>query len=191
MSEASHKTSIFKVILPVVVIVAVAVGALSYLKKQAGVQSKHSATGMVAKEGSTLEDVEVTPFQGQKRRLSSFKGKIFIMNFWASWCSACVLEMPSIVRLWHEFRTEGLEVLAVNVDENPSAVVPRLTKKLEMDFPVLVDPENSLADIFDVHAIPTTVIFDKNRKILLIDSGERDWNSSEVKEQVKRWLSEK
>ena len=187
MAEAPAKNSILKVILPVAVIVVAAILALSLLKKQGG-GAKHSA---VAQEGQTIEDISLARFQGAQTRLSEFKGKVFLVNFWASWCSACMIEMPSIVRLWNEFKGQGLEVLAVNVDENPTAVVPGLTKKLMMEFPILVDPENRLADIFDVHAIPTTVVLDRNRKVLLIDSGERNWNGADVHEQMKRWLAEK
>lgn len=187
MSEAPRKTSILKVILPVLVIVGGAVLALSLLKKHA-VPAGHPAP---AHEGQVLEDVTLTRFGGEKTQLSAFKGKVFLVNFWASWCSACMIEMPSIVKLWNEFKDQGLEVVAVNVDENPGAVVPEITKRLSMWFPILVDQENQLADIFDVHAIPTTIVLDRNRKVLLIDSGERDWNSSEVHEQMKRWLSEK
>jgi thiol-disulfide isomerase/thioredoxin len=187
MSEGSRKISVLKVILPVVGVLAAAVLALSLLKKQG---DRSHAPGTIA-QGQTIEDVELTVFGNGRKRLSEFKGKVFLVNFWASWCSACLVEMPSIVRLWREFKDQGLEVLAVDVDENPDRVVPGIAKRLSMEFPILIDPDNQLADLFDVHAIPTTVILNRDRKVLLIDSGERDWSSPEVREQMKRWLSSK
>src|SRR5262245_13806980 len=66
--------------------------------------------------------------------LSKFAGKVVLINFWASWCSACMDEMPSIQKLHDTLKSEGFEVVGVNVDENPETVVPAIAKKLHLSF---------------------------------------------------------
>ena len=98
-------------------------------------------------------------------------------------------EMPSLVQLRDQYASKGFEVLGVNVDENPGQVVPDATKKLGIKFPVYTDKNNSLAEMFDVHAIPLSVLIDKNRKILLVESGGRDWNAEDIHQILDKHLS--
>ena len=97
-------------------------------------------------------------------------------------------EMPSIVALREKYSAKGFEVVGVNVDENPDQVVPPTIKKLGMKFPIFTDKSNALAELFDVHAIPLSVIMDKDRKILLIESGGRDWMSTDIQQMMDKWL---
>jgi thiol-disulfide isomerase/thioredoxin len=172
--------------LPILVILVAVVGGLSLVKKQA--VHSHGAQAQV-QEGTVLTDFNLNRFQGKDAPVSAQPGKVFLINFWASWCEACMTEMPSIVKLWSEYHAQGFEVLAVNVDENPAAVIPGISKKLHMDFPIFVDKDQALGDLFDIRAIPTSIIIDKNRKVLFVDTGERDWDGKEVRDQLKQWLS--
>lgn len=186
------KSLLLKVLLPIGVIVALAVGGLYLIKNMSGRHS-HSGSGAVeVRAGATLPDFELIRMAAgdarEKVLLSELGAKVYLINFWASWCEACLTEMPSIVELRKSFVDKGFEVLAINVDENPSAVVPPLASKLGMNFPVYLDPEQKLAELFDVHAIPLTVIIDKDRKILLVQSGEKNWNSSDIRYQLEQWL---
>jgi alkyl hydroperoxide reductase subunit AhpC len=97
--------------------------------------------------------------------------------------------MPSIVKLRESFKDRGFEVLGINVDENPSVVVSKTIKQLKIDFPIFIDPEGELSEMFDVHAIPLTVIMRKTGEILAVLNGGRDWNSDEVRTKLERWLN--
>lgn len=184
MTAPVQKPSALKVILPILGILTLVVIGLNLVKSQ----MKSPAGHVDVVQGQSLGDVSLDRLEGGKVSLSEMSGKIFLINFWASWCEACMVEMPSIVQLRKDFHSQGFEVLTINVDENPQAVVPRLAKKLGMDFPLFIDLENRLADLFDVHAIPMTAIVDKTGKVLLIETGERDWNSDEVRTMVANWL---
>ncbi|HRK01414.1 MAG TPA: TlpA disulfide reductase family protein, partial [Oligoflexia bacterium] len=120
--------------------------------------------------------------------LEAFKGKVVLINFWASWCSACLVEMPSINRLYETLKNEGFEVIALNVDENPNDVVPNLAKKLELKFPVYLEPKNTLTDFFSVVAIPYSVVLGKDQRVLWAESGERDWSAPAIVEELRKAL---
>jgi thiol-disulfide isomerase/thioredoxin len=140
--------------------------------------------------GAQIPDFLVRRFgSAEWLHLSKVSGKVTMINFWASWCEACVQEMPSILKLRAAYHAKGFEIVAINLDEEPDKAIPRMIKKLKLDFPVYNDPEGKIAEIFDIHAIPLTVILDSNRKILMIENSELDWDSPEVRAKMEKWLS--
>lgn len=124
----------------------------------------------------------------EKVTFNDFKGKVVMVNFWASWCEACMSEMPSIQKLYDTLKGEGLEVIAVNVDENPDRVVPQIVKKLNLSFPIFTDADGGLSQAFEVSAIPLTIVADRDQNIIWTESGERDWASEEVIGEVRKLL---
>jgi thiol-disulfide isomerase/thioredoxin len=190
-SEASpRKHSVLKILVPVAVIGALAGAGLFALSRLAQDPGNGESIAIVA--GATLPDFELQKLDGTQSKFSDLAAsgtKVVMVNFWATWCESCVIEMPSIVELRRSFKAKGFEVVAVNVDENPAAVVPKAVRQLGIDFPVYIDPGTNLADLFDVHAIPLTVIIDRTGKVLFVESGERNWNGSDIREQMERWLS--
>jgi thiol-disulfide isomerase/thioredoxin len=191
--EKPKKTSILKVLIPVVGIIILAAIGLTLIKEQTASKKAASTSEQAPAEvrvGSTLPDIALQRFQGKPTHLSELGAKVVLINFWATWCEACLVEMPSIIELRKAFKAKGFDVAAVNVDEKPEAVLPPALKKLGIDFPVYTDSEGKLGDFFDIHAIPLTVIVDKNRKILMIQSGDFQWNSSDMRAQVSQWLGE-
>lgn len=143
-----------------------------------------------AKVGRVMPDFEIHRFGGGTSSLSNLKAKVILVNFWASWCEACVIEMPAFVQLRKAYLSRGFEIVAINVDENPATVLPPLLKQLGIDFPVYLDPENKLAILFDVHAIPLTVILNQERRVLMIESGEKEWNGPKFRSILEKWLTE-
>ncbi|MBY0471247.1 TlpA family protein disulfide reductase [bacterium] len=140
--------------------------------------------------GGVLPEFSFKNLQGESFPVSDLKNKLTILNFWASWCDACIVEVPSLVKLRYEYRDRGLEILGINLDENPDDIVPFLVKRLGIEYPVFVDPSGEIAGLLEVGAIPHTVVFDSDRKILLIETGERDWFDSEIRTLVEKWLKE-
>ncbi len=125
--------------------------------------------------------------KGEKSSIASRTSKVRVINFWASWCGPCMLEMPSLQRLHDHYRDRGLEVLAVNVDEESSAI-DAAAKKLHLTLPLFSDTEGALGDLFQVEALPHTIILDAKGKVLHREIGDRDWMDDEMKKSVEAWL---
>ena len=99
-------------------------------------------------------------------------------------------EMPSMVSLRNKYADKGFEILAVNVDENPVQVVPPIVTKMGIKFPIFADSGNALSEMFDVHAIPLSVMINKDHKILMIESGGREWDDEETHQLLEKWLKD-
>ena len=130
----------------------------------------------------TLKDLNSRPVS-----LSDFRGKVVIVNFWATWCEPCRDEMPSLQRLRERvnarFSNNPLEVVAVNLAESPSKVA-EFTKKAGVTFPVLLDPNETAKDAWRVSFVPATFIVSANGKVRYVYFGEADWASDEMVECV-------
>ncbi len=110
----------------------------------------------------------------------NLKGKVVLLNFWASWCEACIEEMPSIVKLNTALRDKGFEILSINLDDNPEKTIPQVVDELKMNFPVYNDSNEALAKTFQVVALPLTVILDRQLNVVRKESGARDWASDDT-----------
>lgn len=182
---SGSKTRILLVVLPVVLILAAAYGALSLLKTS--VPPKSEGT-LELKVGATLPDLEFQRLDGSKFRVSEMKFQVLLVNFWATWCEACMEEMPSLVKLHDTYRGRGLEILGVNLDEDSAKAIRSTTEEFKIGFTNTVDPENVLGTAFDVHAIPLTVTMNSKREILEIQGGDRDWMKPSYLSKVDGWL---
>lgn len=129
-----------------------------------------------------IRDINNSPFN-----LSAFRGKVVILNFWATWCPSCRAEMPSLNNLYRELRDKGLEVLAVSADRSRSAVRDYISKN-HLDIRVALDPENKVSRQFKVFSIPTTFLIDRTGIIIERYIGEEDWTSPEIKKKIKEAL---
>jgi thiol-disulfide isomerase/thioredoxin len=184
-STARNPFTFWKVLLPVVIILAIIVGALSYLKSQTAANPE----ALELRVGGKIPAFTLQQFQGGPVPSTQLKGKVIMVNFWATWCEACMVEMPSIIQLRNHYKDKGFELVAVNVDENPEAVLPRTLKSFGMSFPVYTDQEGHVSGLFDVQAIPLTVIMNQNREILFIETGGHDWDGQDIRIQMDKWLS--
>ena len=186
--EPSPRKHIWKVLLPVFVIVTLAYTGLWIVKKTTAKRPPGSES-FSAEVGQKVPDLDLNRISGESVKLSSLEGKVFLINFWATWCEACLVEMPSIIKLKNHFQSKGLQVLAVSVDEDPGKVVPPVVEKMKFNFPVFIDKDQVLGGLFEVYGIPHSVVLDRSRNILYIETGEKNWFSSEVIEQFDKWLS--
>jgi thiol-disulfide isomerase/thioredoxin len=142
-------------------------------------------------ESATLsENIEFEEIiSGKKIKLKDLKGKVVLVNYWATWCTACVSEMPSMQKLYEALSKDGFEILGVNVDDEPKKEVPDFIKKLGIKFPVVRElGSKDLEKKLQVVAIPTSALIDKEGKLLWVESGERDWFSEVVIQEIKSRL---
>jgi thiol-disulfide isomerase/thioredoxin len=184
--------SLLRFLIPVGILLVLIVGSLTWIRSSITKRSANSGASTVSAdelhEGLSLPDFELPAFPQGSVKVSSLKHKVTLVNFWATWCEACMVEIPSMLKLRAEYQNQGFGIVFINVDENPASVLPKTLPKMGIDFQIYTDTEQKLADLFQVHAIPLSVILDQNRKILMIESGERNWNSAEIKEKIQGWL---
>ena len=126
--------------------------------------------------------LSVTP-EGKKMGNDDLKGKLVVLNFWATWCPPCRLEMPSMERLYQEFKGEGLEVVAINFMENEKAITSFL-KENGFTFPVLLDKNGEISRKYGVHGLPVTYLIARNGNLLARSVGYKDWYKPETRQLI-------
>lgn len=168
-------------------LLVLALGGLYWVKTH-GIAQLNSAPQTEASKRDQVPDISLTELSGTTRNLYGFKEKILLINFWATWCQACMEEMPSIVALRNKYYNQEFNVISINVDEKPGPTIQNLLKKFKMNFPVYIDPQGDLARIFDLQAIPLTLVVNRDHKILMSTGGEYDWNSAEFHAKLEKWL---
>jgi thiol-disulfide isomerase/thioredoxin len=115
--------------------------------------------------------------QGQRVRLSDFKGRAVLLNFWASWCEPCRAEMPLLQSLPDLLGEDRLVVLAINFKETPRRVLS-FVQSTSLSLPVLFDPQGDIARAWDVRVFPTTLLIDRQGRARQRVRGEVDWTSA-------------
>jgi peroxiredoxin len=110
--------------------------------------------------GTPVEDFQLTDLNGNEQRLSQYRGKIVLLNFWATWCKPCTTEMPAMQATYDKLRDKGFVVLAINELEDDSKVREHITT-YKHTFPVLMDRSNEVANQFGVFGLPVSVFIDE------------------------------
>lgn len=138
----------------------------------------------LAAPGFTLPDMD-----GEMHSLNDFRGKVVMLNFWATWCPPCRREMPSMQRLYEKYRERGLAVVAVNQFEDPDLVFEFTGRlSLEPTFPILFDRESRVSEQYGVKGLPTTYLLDKTGKIQFRAIGGREFDHPEVEALIESLL---
>ena len=140
-----------------------------------------SKVGIIPIKGEKkAPDFSLQDLNGKKFGLNQFKGKVIFINFWATWCSPCKEEMPSMEVLHQQFKEKNFVLLAVSVDYGGEKPVKEFINKYQYTFPVLIDPKCKTLDLFQVKGIPTTFLIDKKKRMVGKAIGPRNWESPEV-----------
>jgi len=139
----------------------------------------------VAAPDFTLEDMD-----GESYTLSDYRGKVVMVNFWATWCPPCRRELPSMEALYQAFRDESFTVLAINQWESPDHVFAYMGQ-LEVfpGFPILFDRDSAVSQTYEVKGLPTTVLIDKAGRVVYRAVGGRDFNHPEVRAIIRKLLA--
>ena len=129
----------------------------------------------------TLKDGE-----GRDVSLSDFRGKVVLLNFWATWCGPCKIEMPWFVDFQRKYKDQGFSVIAVSLDEEGWEVVKPFAEDMKLNFPVLLG-NDELADRFGgIQALPTTLIIDKEGRVFSRHMGLV--SMSDYEDEIKKLL---
>lgn len=134
-------------------------------------------------------DFATTDAEGRKVTLESYAGKVVILNFWATWCPPCRLEMPSMEKLYQDFEDDGLEIVAVNFMESPK-VVAEFVREEGLTYPILMDRQGRIAESYGVRRLPETVIIGRNGNLLGKTTGYKDWYKQDVRALVAALLKD-
>jgi cytochrome c biogenesis protein CcmG/thiol:disulfide interchange protein DsbE len=136
--------------------------------------------------GARAPEYSAPNLQGEPVSLASFKGKVVVLNVWATWCQPCRVEMPALERLHKQLHGDGLEVVAVSVDTpigtlspngQPGGNVRAFAESMGLSFLILHDRKRSIEELFLVQGLPTTFIIDKNGRIQQKVVGARAWDN--------------
>lgn len=122
-------------------------------------------------------------------RLQEQLGNVVLINFWASWCAPCREELPYLEELQQQYADLGFTIFAVNVDEDPSKA-ESLLKDIRVSFPVLFDVNDQVSKLYDVQAMPTTVIVDRDGNQRLLHKGYKSGDEVKYQQAVKALLRE-
>ena len=141
------------------------------------------------KEGQPAPAFTLGTLDGGRASLTDHRDKLVVLNFWATWCQPCVLEMPSLEALWQRYRARGLVVVGVSVDRgSPRGLLEPYVRNLKLTFPILLDPDSKTSDGWRVTALPATFIVRPGGDVTGMAVGAREWNSAAMQALIERLL---
>jgi thiol-disulfide isomerase/thioredoxin len=138
---------------------------------------------------SPAPSVTLTDASGSTTELSDFRGKLVVLNLWATWCEPCLREMPSLDRLQARF-DDRIAVLAVSEDRGGAKIIEPFIAKLGLkSVKVYVDPKSEVGHAFDVRGLPTSFLIDHDGKLLGRVEGGADWDSAKMLAVIEPFVS--
>jgi peroxiredoxin len=137
----------------------------------------------------TAPDFTLKSLEGSNLRLEEYRGQVVLINFWASWCGPCRQEMPVLDRLHQRYEDAGFAVLGVNV-EGEEGPARELLAKVPVTFPVLIDEGQRVSELYDLQAMPSTVVVDRDGVVRYIHRGYRPGDEAGYVEMVKQLIAE-
>ena len=124
---------------------------------------------------------------GNVVHLEDYKGKVVLLNFWATWCVPCLIEMPSMEKLYKEFKNRDFTILAVDMQEDLQTV-KKFKEKFNLSFPILLDEAGVVANYYGVMGIPATYFIDREGFLYAAAMGARDWSSEDAVQLIQHLL---
>jgi peroxiredoxin len=121
---------------------------------------------------------------------SAYEGQVTLINVWATWCAPCRAEMPSMERLYQEYRGRGFRIAAVSVDAGDSGKVTDFATELGLTFDLLHDRSGLIQQAYRMIGVPQSFLLDRSGKIVFLSLGEEHWDSSAHRSRIERLLGE-
>jgi peroxiredoxin len=159
-------------------LIVTSVLALLSMAARAGVQADAAAP-----------DFTLPTLAGKPLRLGEQRGHVVLVNFWASWCGPCKLEMPQLNRLHDSYRPSGLVLLGINVDDDPKRAAEAATR-MGIKFPVLLDSDKAVVRRWDLGSMPATVLVDRDGRVRALHRGWRDGLDLTYEKQIRELIKE-
>ncbi|MHB1144277.1 MAG: TlpA family protein disulfide reductase [Thiobacillus sp.] len=147
------------------------------------------AAGFEARAATPSPDLNAADLKGAPKTLADYRGKVVLLNFWASWCPPCLREMPSMERLRVKMAGRPLAVVALDSAETREEVDAYLSR-MKLGFPILLDPDGSNTKRWKVFALPTTFLLDAEGRVRYVLTGPTEWDEGEALEIIESLLAE-
>jgi thiol-disulfide isomerase/thioredoxin len=138
-------------------------------------------------KGKEAPDFALQDLQGKQVKLSDFRGKAVLLNFWATWCGPCKIEMPWFVELQKQYGPQGFEIVGVALDDSGKDEIQKFAKEMGVNYTIL-QGQDAVGDAYGAIGLPTTFYIDRSGKI--IDSASGLVSRSEIEDNVKKSLGE-
>ena len=140
-------------------------------------------------EGHAAPDFALKSSTGENLRLSEFRGDVVMINFWATWCGPCRQEMPLLDELYTRYERVGFSLLGVNIDEDSRRAM-QMIEELGVNFPVLFDARKEVSKLYEVEAMPVTVLVDREGNVRHVHHGYKPGYEDKYLDQVRSLLRE-
>lgn len=137
--------------------------------------------------GSAAPTFELPTLHKGEVSLASLRGKVVLVNFWASWCRPCQVEMPAMERLYQKLQPRGFELVAVSVDEKKTDA-ESFSSRLNLTFPILLDPHKRVATMYQTFRYPESFLIDRRGTLVEHYVGSRDWDAPAYVSRIERLL---
>jgi peroxiredoxin len=138
----------------------------------------------VVQVGDEAPNFMLRDLTGNVRSLSQLRGKVVLLNFWATWCGPCRVEMPAMEQLYRTLPRGEFEILAVSTDPQGEAVTRPFQKQMGFTFPILHDSEYRVGLAYGARTIPVTFMVDRHGIVRQKIFGARDWDSPEARDLI-------
>ncbi len=152
------------------------------------VQIKKNFDEKKSSVGYLAPDFNLRNLKGNYESLDSFRGQVVVLNFWATWCAPCRVEMPSFEKLYRRYRSEGVAVLAVTLDKNAGPKIKSFVDEYELSFPILLDEECEVERLYPSMTIPFTYVIDREGRVVARVDGAKNWESNKTFEAIEYLL---
>jgi len=174
------------IVLPLLILIGVVViGTMSESDKPREKQSRPNI-------GEPARNFTYPDLQGQSVTLSDFYGKkVVLVNIWATWCTECRRELPTVQKLYEKFGGADFEVLAVSLDAAGAKAIVPFMQELGLKFPALQDTSGSIQLLYGTTGVPETFIIDKQGKVAFVEIGAGDWREPEKQALIQGLIEEK
>ena len=141
------------------------------------------------KAGDSAPDFKLLDIYGKKHRLSDYKGKVVLLNFWAKWCPKCLAEKPSMESLKNKLKDEEFVILTVNIDKEDRETVKKFVEEKGYSLPVLLSPGGSIQGLYNTNALPLSFVIDKHGIVFSRITGMQKWDCEDAIKHVKEALA--
>ena len=158
-------------------------------RNPAAVAGLLKSIGLIKPVINRAPEFSLRELNGNVASLSGYRGKMVLLNFWATWCGPCRDEMPSMEQLSRNFGGQGLTVVAINQREN-AALVARFMKTHNLNFSTLLDADGRVAASYRVYGIPVSYVIDSDGRAIGMKSGSMDWASPRVVDMFRELVDE-
>ena len=140
-------------------------------------------------EGQAAPDFALKSSTGENLRLSEYRGNVVMINFWATWCGPCRQEMPLLDELYTRYERVGFSLLGVNIDDDSRRAM-QMIEDLGVSFPVLFDARKEVSQLYQVEAMPVTVLVDREGNVRYVHHGYKPGYEDKYLDQVRSLLRE-